>query len=286
MPSPARSTRVNTLMGSRCYRPPGVVRAVSGPSTGAVVRSGCVRLTWSLTPHSPAAGLAARRRRPVGPRRHPARVPPSPPVSGDGDHGGQGLPLNRTMLSNHELPYVGRFACDWPRLATTDPHAARRTSRPGRPGERRAQRPRRPGAARLRPGQRHSPAPRGHGDDQPEPEHRGGQRQRRPAPPLGRTAGEAQRRAVVGDEHPVGVPAGARPPRTWVTTAAGSTPTPQPAWRARQHRSMSSANMKYASSKPPSSSKRGAAGQEARARHPVGLGRLVARRRRAGGSGG
>ena len=28
------------------------------------------------------------------------------------------------MLSNHELPYVGRFACDWLRLATTDPHAA------------------------------------------------------------------------------------------------------------------------------------------------------------------
>jgi methylmalonyl-CoA mutase, N-terminal domain len=28
------------------------------------------------------------------------------------------------MLSNHKLPYVGRFACDWPRLATTDPHAA------------------------------------------------------------------------------------------------------------------------------------------------------------------
>ena len=27
------------------------------------------------------------------------------------------------MLSNHELPYVGRFACDWLRLATTDPDA-------------------------------------------------------------------------------------------------------------------------------------------------------------------
>ena len=37
--------------------------------------------------------------------------------------GGQGLPLSRTMLSNHELPYVGRFACDWHRLATTDPSA-------------------------------------------------------------------------------------------------------------------------------------------------------------------
>jgi hypothetical protein len=27
------------------------------------------------------------------------------------------------MLSNQELPYVGRFACDWLRLATTDPGA-------------------------------------------------------------------------------------------------------------------------------------------------------------------
>ena len=27
------------------------------------------------------------------------------------------------MLSNHELPYVGRFACGWLRLATTDPGA-------------------------------------------------------------------------------------------------------------------------------------------------------------------
>jgi len=28
------------------------------------------------------------------------------------------------MLSNHGLPYVGRFACDWHRLSTTDPHTA------------------------------------------------------------------------------------------------------------------------------------------------------------------
>ena len=31
------------------------------------------------------------------------------------------------MLSNHELPYVGRFACDWLRLATTDPDTAHST---------------------------------------------------------------------------------------------------------------------------------------------------------------
>src|SRR5579871_4445661 len=28
------------------------------------------------------------------------------------------------MLSNHGLPYVGRFACDWLRLSTTDPLGA------------------------------------------------------------------------------------------------------------------------------------------------------------------
>jgi hypothetical protein len=41
------------------------------------------------------------------------------------------------MLSDHKSPYVGRFACDWPRLSTTDPHAARTNGRPllarGRP---------------------------------------------------------------------------------------------------------------------------------------------------------
>jgi hypothetical protein len=92
---------------------------------------GCVRLTWSLTPHSPAARLTHRYRRPVGvTARGPngtstARIPSSPTAPGDRELAGQGLPLSRTMLSNHKLPYVGRFACDWPRLATTDPHAAR-----------------------------------------------------------------------------------------------------------------------------------------------------------------
>ena len=54
-----------------------------------------------------------------------ARIPSSPPAPDNRELGGQGLLLSRTMLSNHKLPYVGRFACDWPRLATTDPHAAR-----------------------------------------------------------------------------------------------------------------------------------------------------------------
>ncbi|MGH9301830.1 MAG: hypothetical protein ACRD0E_08095, partial [Acidimicrobiales bacterium] len=33
---------------------------------------------------------------------------------------GQVLPLNRTMLGNQRLPYVGRFAYGWHRLSTTD----------------------------------------------------------------------------------------------------------------------------------------------------------------------
>jgi hypothetical protein len=89
-----------------------------------------VRLTWSLTPHSPAGGVAAGHRRnrpllvvnPSEPLRARVILSPSAPDS-RGRHG-QVLLLSRTMLSNHELPYVGRFACDWLRLATTDPHAA------------------------------------------------------------------------------------------------------------------------------------------------------------------
>jgi len=53
-----------------------------------------------------------------------ARVTSSPPAPDNRGPRGQVLLLSRTMLSNHELPYVGRFACDWLRLATTDPHAA------------------------------------------------------------------------------------------------------------------------------------------------------------------
>jgi len=56
------------------------------------------------------------------------RVIPSPPAPDSRGHHGQDLLLSRTMLSNHELPYVGRFACDWLRLATTDPHVAHTAS--------------------------------------------------------------------------------------------------------------------------------------------------------------
>jgi len=58
-------------------------------------------------------------------QRHPqSRLAPSPPEADNRPLDGQGLLLSRTMLSNHGLPYVGRFACDWHRLATTDPHEA------------------------------------------------------------------------------------------------------------------------------------------------------------------
>src|SRR5580698_9029029 len=53
-----------------------------------------------------------------------AGLAPSPSGTGNRCGDGQGLLLSRTMLSNHKLPYVGRFACDWLRLATTDPDAA------------------------------------------------------------------------------------------------------------------------------------------------------------------
>jgi hypothetical protein len=47
------------------------------------------------------------------------------------------LRLNRTMISNQGLPYVGRFACGWHRLSTTDPlrvQVHRTGPRPARPG--------------------------------------------------------------------------------------------------------------------------------------------------------
>jgi hypothetical protein len=60
-----------------------------------------------------------------------ARIASSPPAPDSRGRSGQGLPLSRTMLSDHKSPYVGRFACDWPRLSTTDPHAAHAHPTPG-----------------------------------------------------------------------------------------------------------------------------------------------------------
>ena len=58
-----------------------------------------------------------------------ARFAPSPLRTEGRSVTGQDLLLSRTMLSNHGLPYVGRFACDWHRLATTDPQRSDPQSR-------------------------------------------------------------------------------------------------------------------------------------------------------------
>jgi hypothetical protein len=68
-----------------------------------------IRLTWSLTPHSPAAGLATVHAF-TTPRLRTAIVAI-----------GQDLLLSRTMLTGILPGYVGRFACGWHRLSTTDP---------------------------------------------------------------------------------------------------------------------------------------------------------------------
>ena len=94
------------------------------------------RLTWSLSPHSPAAALSGPVRR-LEAQRHqlPAcrHLYPGPTAGPSA----AGLTLSRIMLGNHGLPYLGRFACGWLRLATTDPPRPRRQSyclyRPGGP---------------------------------------------------------------------------------------------------------------------------------------------------------
>jgi len=87
------------------------------------------RLTWSLTPHSPAEAS----HRPHRPARNQAQIGLDPKMphwrvdSGDASHllpmspgtipgSRQDLPLSRTVLSNQWLPYVDPFACDWPGL--------------------------------------------------------------------------------------------------------------------------------------------------------------------------
>ena len=67
------------------------------------------RLTWSLTPHSPA-GMSAD-----GP--DVAMGPPTRTLSRTSSRRtGQGLLLNRSMLGDQGSPYVGRFARGWHRL--------------------------------------------------------------------------------------------------------------------------------------------------------------------------
>jgi hypothetical protein len=105
-------------------RPSFVVKVVfdAASATWRVVREGgASQLTWSLTPHSPAGDVPAFR----------AASAPLHPLPRVGKTDGQDLLLSRTMLRDEVTvdlaslritppPYVGRFACDWHRLATTD----------------------------------------------------------------------------------------------------------------------------------------------------------------------
>jgi len=141
------------------------------------LKSSGIRLTWSLTPHPPAARIATWHRRPpsddpsapsrrASPRRH--RLPSI-------GRSGQGLHLSRTMLSNQKLPYVGRFACDWLRLSTTDPDAARTSNLTGPP---------------LTADPRCLPRPRHH---QANNEDGSRKRDEEPSPACGRPGDEAER---------------------------------------------------------------------------------------------
>ena len=66
-----------------------------------------IRLTWSLPPHSPAGRFAHKSQTPHYYFSRFFR---------------QDLHLSRTMLTVPWTAYVDRFACDWIRLATTDPY--------------------------------------------------------------------------------------------------------------------------------------------------------------------
>ncbi len=170
-------------MTSQCYRPNGFgLRAadlVFGPTLAccgggspvpAADASGVRPSSTARGPHSPVAAL--------------------PRVSGE--RGGQDLLLSRTMLGNHELPYVGRFACDWHRLATTDPHAAHPY-----------------GSEALRTFVLRPPLQRlaRYGHDQAHAEHRCRRRQRRHLCPPRSARGEPERRTVMREQHPIWVPA-------------------------------------------------------------------------------
>ena len=82
-------------------------------------------LTWSLPPHSPAVTVGGPLVAAKGPAPPAPHLSSSPPRADSRPVDGQGLLLSRTMLGNHGLPYVGRFACGWRRLATTDPPGSR-----------------------------------------------------------------------------------------------------------------------------------------------------------------
>src|ERR1700734_2237845 len=133
LPSPARRTFVNTLMRGT------ILPAAAGPEPplGLQDERGLRAADVFFAP--PPAGRegaapprAAQRRAATPNGTLSARIASSPPTPDSRGYSGQGLPLSRTMLSDHKSPYVGRFACDWHRLSTTDPHAALgRILRPG-----------------------------------------------------------------------------------------------------------------------------------------------------------
>ena len=64
------------------------------------------QLTWSLPPHSPPGRFAPKA----------SCLPTTAPLG----HARTDLHLKRTMLPGIFPDYVDRFACVWPRLATTD----------------------------------------------------------------------------------------------------------------------------------------------------------------------
>src|SRR5580658_7123247 len=148
LPSPARRTFVNTLMRGTILpaatgrEPPLGIRNERG------LRAADLVFDPTLACREGDAPVPAVRRRTATPNGTMlARIASSPPAPDSRGRGGQGLPLSRTMLSDHKSPYVGRFACDWPRLSTTDPHAA-----PGHPTPGRALLPRDARARRARGG--------------------------------------------------------------------------------------------------------------------------------------
>src|SRR5580704_9385611 len=171
LPSPARRTFVNTLMRGTILpaatgpEPPLGIRSEIGLRAADLVFDPTLACREGDTPAPAVRWLAAT---PNGTLS--ARIASSPPAPDSRGRSGQGLPLSRTMLSDHKSPYVGRFACDWPRLSTTDPHAALRHPTPGRvrllPRDVRARRAR--GAARAGGG---GPLEHRHAGDLPDSAH-------------------------------------------------------------------------------------------------------------------
>ena len=126
LPSPARRTLVNTLMEARSYRPQRTRSRQCATGAADGLRAADLVFDPTLACREGDAPAPAARRLAAAPSGTTlARIASSPPAPDSRGRSGQDLPLSRTMLSDHKSPYVGRFACDWPRLSTTDPHAAR-----------------------------------------------------------------------------------------------------------------------------------------------------------------